>query len=67
MEAASPDFAPAVPFVTAFSGIIGAAETLKVLLGFSVGLHFQRHFHYNRTRILQMVCDPECQCQDVHG
>jgi hypothetical protein len=29
IEPANPDFAPAVPFVTAFSGVVGAGETLK--------------------------------------
>jgi hypothetical protein len=49
MEAPNPDFAPAVPFVTAFSGVVGAAETLK--------------FQSNRSRPLEMVCDTDCECQ----
>jgi hypothetical protein len=64
MENANPDFAPAVPFVTAFSGVVGAAETLKVLMGVSRGLHFQRHFQSQRSRVLQMDCDPGCECQN---
>ena len=65
MEAANPDFTPAVPFVTAFSGVVGAAETLKQLMGVSSGLHYQRHFQSNRSRVLQMLCDSECECQEV--
>jgi hypothetical protein len=35
-------FTPAVPFVTAFSGIVGAAQTIRELLGAGEGsLHFQ--------------------------
>jgi hypothetical protein len=67
MEATTPDFAPAVPFVTAFSGVVGAAETLKRLMGVSSGLHYQRHFQSNRSRALQMVCDSECECQEVRS
>jgi molybdopterin/thiamine biosynthesis adenylyltransferase len=67
METANPDFTPAVPFVTAFSGVVGAAETLKRLMGLSSRLHLQRNFHSNRSRALQMVCDPECECQKARG
>jgi hypothetical protein len=67
MEAPNPAFAPAVPFVTAFSGVVGAAETLKQLMGVSSGLHYQRHFQSNRRRALQMRCDSECECQEVRG
>jgi hypothetical protein len=31
LEGDDSDFAPAVPFVTAFSGVVGAAETMKWL------------------------------------
>jgi hypothetical protein len=63
MEAENPNFAPAVPFVTAFSGIVGAAETLKDLMGFSVDIHYQRHFHSNRSRALELLCRTDCECQ----
>ena len=67
MEADNPDFASAVPFVTAFSGVVGAAESLKRLMGISSSLHYQRHFQSNRSRALRMLCDPECECQKYQG
>jgi len=67
MESDNPDFAPAVPFVTAFSGVVGAAETLKSLMGLSAGVHYQRNFQSNRSRALQMCCEAECECQKVRG
>ena len=65
MEGFDPDFAPAVPFVTCWSGIVGAAETLKWLMGFrhSLSLHYQKNFQSVRSRTLQMSCDPTCECR----
>jgi hypothetical protein len=65
MEGYAPDFAPAVPFVTAFSGVVGAAETMKWLMGqrYSDSLHFQRSFASGRSRALKMKCAPNCECQ----
>lgn len=59
------DFAPAVPFVTAFSGIVGAAETMKWLMGhrYPHSLHFQKSFESGRIRALEMKCEPSCECQ----
>jgi hypothetical protein len=62
MEAHNADFAPAVPFVTAFSGVVGAAESVKQLMGLSASLHYQHHFQSNRSRALQMQCLPDCEC-----
>lgn len=67
MEPDNPDFAPAVPFVTAFSGVVGAAESIKRLMGISSSLHYQRHFQSNRSRMLRMLCDAECVCQKSFG
>src|SRR5579872_595211 len=63
MEGHDPYFAPAVPFVTAFSGVVGAAETMKYLMGYSRALHYQRNFLSYRGRVLQMKCDSTCECQ----
>jgi hypothetical protein len=65
LEGYDPDFAPAVPFVTAFSGVIGAAETVKFLMGhrYPHSLHFQRSFLSGHSRALDMKCDPGCECQ----
>jgi hypothetical protein len=63
MEGHDPNFAPAVPFVTAFSGVVGAAETMKYLMGYSSMLHYQRNFLSNRGRALEMKCDRQCECQ----
>jgi len=39
------NFAPAVPFVTGFSGVVGAAALMKWLMGYrGDGLHFQYSF-----------------------
>lgn len=63
-EADSPDFAPAVPFVTAFSGVVGAAETIKCLIRFTrpQSVHFQYSFESGRARALQMQCVFDCEC-----
>lgn len=65
LEGYDADFAPAVPFVTAFSGIVGAAETMKWLMGhrYAHSLHFQKSFESGRARALQMKCEPGCECQ----
>ena len=65
LEGYDADFAPAVPFVTAFSGIVGAAETMKWLMGHrhSHSLHFQKSFESGRVKALEMKCDPSCECQ----
>jgi tRNA A37 threonylcarbamoyladenosine dehydratase len=59
------DFAPAVPFVTSFSGIVGAAETMKWLmqLTHSESLHLQYSFQSGRLRSSQMECAVDCECQ----
>jgi hypothetical protein len=63
MEGHDPNFAPAVPFVTAFSGIIGAAETMKYLMGCSQALHYQQNFFSYRGRALHMRCNSQCECR----
>lgn len=65
LEGYKADFAPAVPFVTAFSGIVGAAETMKWLMGhrYTHSLHFQKSFESGRIRALEMKCGPSCECQ----
>lgn len=67
MEGYDANFAPAVPFVTAFSGVAGAAETMKWLMGHRHpnSLHFQKSFESNRSRTLQMKCAPNCECQSL--
>ncbi len=67
MEGYDPDFAPAVPFVTAFSGVAGAAETVKWLMGYRYpcSLHFQKSFESGRSKALEMKCDPSCECQSL--
>lgn len=58
------EFTPAVPFVTAFSGIAGAAQTARVLLGMGEGsLHFQFSFLSYRGRKMRMRCPSNCECQ----
>jgi hypothetical protein len=52
-EEDSPDFTPAVPFVTAFTGIVAAAQTMRLLLGEPASsLHFQFSFLFYRRRTL---------------
>jgi hypothetical protein len=65
MEGHDADFAPAVPFVTGYSGVVGAAETMKWLMGHRHpdSLHFQKSFESSRSRALKMKCDPSCECQ----
>jgi hypothetical protein len=61
-EGYSDDFAPSVPFVSAFSGIVGAAETTKVLMGLSMPLHHQFEFRTMRGRQLFLRRSPACEC-----
>jgi hypothetical protein len=65
-EEYAPDFAPAAPFVTAFSGVVGAAETMKYLMSVQgrPGLHFQAEFRSGRSRALQVRCDSACECAE---
>jgi hypothetical protein len=64
LEGADPDFAPVVPFVTAFSGVVGAAETMKRLMGQRAqGMHFQASFASGRSRSLVMHCGQSCECR----
>ncbi len=67
MEGYDADFAPAVPFVTGFSGVVGAAETMKWLMGrrHPYSLHFQKSFESSPSRALEMKCDPNCECQSL--
>lgn len=69
LEESNPNFQPAVPFVTAFSGIVGAAETMKRLMGaqFSHSVHFQRSFRSGNSRAIQMKCDQDCECQRIRA
>jgi hypothetical protein len=64
-EGRDPNFVPAVPFVTCFSGVVGAAATMKWLMGYreDASFHFQQSFASGRGRVLKMVCDPGCECQ----
>jgi len=65
MEGHDADFAPAVPFVTGFSGVVGAAETIRWLMGqrYPHSLHFQKSFESGRSRALDMKCEASCECQ----
>lgn len=65
VEEASDDFAPAAPFVSALAGTIGAAETIKILMGVGSGsgLHQQYDFLGARGRRLVMRCSPSCDCR----
>lgn len=69
MEGVDGDFAPAVPFATAWSGVVGAAETLKWLMGYrhNSSLHYQKSFQSARVRASEMICDPLCECHKVGG
>ena len=64
----SAQFAPAVPFVTAFSGVVGAAETMKLLTGHTTPepVHLQYSFESGRARALEMLCASDCECS-VHA
>jgi hypothetical protein len=63
-EDASIDFTPAVPFVTAFSGIVGAAQTARLRTGGGEGsLHFQFSFLSYRGRKMRLRCASSCECQ----
>jgi molybdopterin/thiamine biosynthesis adenylyltransferase len=67
-EEASDDFAPAAPFVSALAGTIGAAETMKILMGLGSrsGLHEQYDFLGARGRALVVRCSTSCECRLRH-
>jgi hypothetical protein len=64
-ERDNPNFAPAVPFATCFSGVVAAAETMKVLLGqtYDQSVHYQHSFQSRRGRLLRTSCQPDCECR----
>lgn len=60
------EFAPAVPFVPAFSGIVAAGETIKHLTACSGGSHqFQFSFQSGRARQTTRRCPDTCECQEA--
>lgn len=59
------DFTPAVPFVTAFAGIAGAAQTLKAKTERPSSLHFQFSFSSYRSRALRMQSAQNCECASI--
>jgi molybdopterin/thiamine biosynthesis adenylyltransferase len=62
------DFIPAVPFVTAFAGVVAAAQTVKLLLGEAPSsLHFQFSFLSYTARTLRLRCAPSCECHTHRG
>lgn len=61
-EGYSEDFTPAVPFVAAFSGVVGASETMKAMMGLSLPLHHQFDFRTMRGRRLELCRSPVCEC-----
>jgi tRNA A37 threonylcarbamoyladenosine dehydratase len=65
-EAYSDQFAPAVPFVTAFSGIVGAAETMRAVMDEARPVHYQFDFRSFKGRALAMRCGDGCDCQVQH-
>jgi hypothetical protein len=56
------DFTPAVPFVTAFAGVVGAAQTLKAKIEPLSSLHFQFSFGSYRSRVLEIPSAEDCEC-----
>ncbi|MEK6274328.1 MAG: ThiF family adenylyltransferase [Actinomycetota bacterium] len=62
-EGSSGAFTPAVPFVTGFAGIVGAAQTARQLMGAGEGsIHFQFSFLSYRVRKMRMRCKDGCEC-----
>jgi hypothetical protein len=60
------NFSPAVPFVTSFAGVVGAAATMKYLMGYRDDSgHYQQSFQSGRGRWLSLKCDPDCECRRV--
>lgn len=63
-EPSDEQFAPAVPFVTAFSGIVAAGETIKHLTEAASGsLQFQFSFQSGRGRKATRRCTAGCECR----
>ena len=67
MEGLDPHFAPAVPFVTALTGVVAAAETMKWLMGhrYPHSLYFQKNFESGRSKALELKCESSCECQSL--
>lgn len=62
-EEYSAGFAAAVPFVSALAGIIGAAETARMLLTDNLeSMHLQFDFRSMKLRALQMTSAADCEC-----
>jgi hypothetical protein len=66
-ESHNPNFAPAVPFVTGFSGLIGAAATMRWLMGqvHESGLYYQFSFASVRGRLVNISCAADCECHSA--
>jgi hypothetical protein len=64
-EAYAGDFTPAVPFVTAFAGVVAAAQTIKAKLEEATSLHFQFSFRSYRARVIAIRCGDHCECRTL--
>lgn len=65
LEGEDPDFAPAVPFVTSFSGVVAAGWTMRWLIeSNSHDLHYQKSFLSGNSRATWINCRDECECQE---
>ena len=54
-------FEEGMPFVTAFTGIVAAAQTAKAKSERLTSRHFQFSFRSYRSRVLPVRCSEECE------
>jgi hypothetical protein len=62
-EQDSDEFAAAAPFLSALSGVFGAAATTRALMGMAIPIHHQFDIRTFRGRALNMGCGAGCGCQ----
>lgn len=61
-EEYSVTFAPAVPFVTCFTGVVAHAQTIRAQIRPTRSLHFQFNFQSYKSRLLHLRCGCTCDC-----
>jgi hypothetical protein len=62
-EEHSDQFAAAAPFLSALSGVFGAAATMRALMGMATPIHYQFDIRTFNSRPIRMRCFEDCACQ----
>ena len=61
-EQDSDQYVAAAPFLSALSGVFGAAATMRALMGMASPIHHQFDLRTFSSRFLRMECSSDCAC-----